>query len=93
MASGETAPASSRATERRALAGGDMVRKNITIDTLLGIIAVLSLAPYRASTRTEAAAGEAAPQRTPQATATADRGDIMNTHLFRNIARRMAVGA
>ncbi len=43
MASGEMAPASSRPTERRAVAGGDMVRKNITIYTLLGIIAVLSL--------------------------------------------------
>ncbi len=49
---------------------------------------MLSLALYRASTRTEAAAGEAAPQRTPQATAAANRGDIMNTHLFRNITRR-----
>jgi Do/DeqQ family serine protease len=65
-----------------------MVRKSITIYTLLVVIAALSLALYRASTRTEAAAGRAAPQRAPEAAAMADRGDIVNTHLFRNIARR-----
>jgi S1-C subfamily serine protease len=64
-----------------------MARKNVTIYSLLVIIA-MSVALLRASKRTDASTVRAGEQRATNAETTADRGAMMNTHLFRNIARR-----
>jgi serine protease Do len=66
-----------------------MAKKHITSFTLIGIIAVLSIALYRASIRSEGASSGPTPQQSTTKPATAEnRGEMMNTHLFRTIARR-----